>query len=60
MAVNLAWSFYFMHIALHYSFSTKTCGPTIFKKITLPSLKVAFVASIAHSLEIPSCSWIST
>jgi hypothetical protein len=46
----------FMHITLHYSFSTKACGPAILFKAVLASSKVAFATSTTPSLKIPSCS----
>jgi hypothetical protein len=40
-----------MHITLHYSFSTKACGPVILFKGILASSKVTLVASTTPSLE---------
>jgi len=48
-----------MHTTLHYSFSTKACGPAILFKVVLAFSKVALVASTTPSLEIPSCSSIN-
>ncbi len=49
-----------MCTTLHYSFSTKTCGLAIIFKVVMASSKVALVASISLSLEIPNYSYIST
>ncbi len=60
MVANLTWKSSFMHTTFHCSFLTKACGPIILLKVVLASSKATFVASIDPSLEIPSCSWIST
>jgi hypothetical protein len=45
-----------LFITLHYSLSTKACGPEILFKVVLAFSKVAFATHIAPSLEIPNCS----
>jgi hypothetical protein len=45
-----------MCTTFHYSFSTKACGLAILFKTILASSKVALVASVAPSLEIPNYS----